>query len=116
MMKYDERLVLPHADGARKPTKQGWTKYWSPRSKFDLMNRLGEYEDTGLTPEEIKSILRKRKIAEGDRVEYLGEIYEVIGFDANMVCLQSVNSDRYHTVDLPLFIFRPDYQMVGELV
>lgn len=56
MLKYNERLVLPHADGARKLTKYGLTKYWSPVSKFDLMNRLGEYEDTGLTPEEIKGL------------------------------------------------------------
>ena len=113
MLKYDDRLAKPHADDARKQTKQGWTKYWSPASKFDLMNRLGEYEDIGLTPEEIKSILRKRKIAEGDRVEYLGGIYEVIGFEANLVCLQSMSSDRHHNVDLLLFIFRPDYQVVG---
>ena len=56
MLKYDDRLALPHADGARKPTKYGLTKYWSPASKFDLMNRLGEYEDIGLTPEEIKGL------------------------------------------------------------
>ena len=61
MLKYQDRLALPHADGARKLTKYGYTKYWSPASKFDLMNRLGEYEDTGLTPEEIRQ-LRKEKI------------------------------------------------------
>ena len=34
MLKYNERLVLPHADGARKLTKYGLTKYWSPVSIY----------------------------------------------------------------------------------
>lgn len=29
------------------------TGYWSGRSKADLVERLAEYENTGLTPEEI---------------------------------------------------------------
>ena len=59
MLKHDDRLAIPHADGARKLTKQGWTKYWSPASKFDMMNRLGEYEDLGYTPEELREIIEK---------------------------------------------------------
>ena len=30
--------------------------YWSPEKKQVLINRLAEYEDTGLTPEEIKKL------------------------------------------------------------
>ncbi len=30
------------------------TGYWSPEKKEDLVQRLAAYEDTGLTPEEIK--------------------------------------------------------------
>ena len=30
--------------------------YWSTAKKDDLVQRLGQYEDTGLTPEEIKAL------------------------------------------------------------
>lgn len=60
MLNYNDRLVYPHAGGERKPTKQGYTAYWSPASKFDMMNRLGEYEDTGLTPEEIRELMKEK--------------------------------------------------------
>lgn len=30
--------------------------YWSPDKKQELVDRLAEYENTGLTPEEIKSL------------------------------------------------------------
>lgn len=62
-----ERIVYPHADGARKRTQQGWTKYWSPASKFALMNRLGEYEDLGYTPEELREMIGRMQAYEDDR-------------------------------------------------
>lgn len=52
-----DRLAIPHAGHERKRTQYGYTAYWTLASKFDLMNRLGEYEDIGLTPEEIKARL-----------------------------------------------------------
>ena len=30
--------------------------YWSTAKKEELVQRLGQYEDTGLTPEEIKAL------------------------------------------------------------
>lgn len=30
--------------------------YWSPAKKEELVQRLGAYEDTGLTPEEIRAL------------------------------------------------------------
>lgn len=30
--------------------------YWSTAKKDDLVQRLGQYEDTGLTPEEIQQL------------------------------------------------------------
>ena len=30
--------------------------YWSTAKKDELVQRLGQYEDTGLTPEEIKAL------------------------------------------------------------
>ena len=32
------------------------TGYWSTAKKDELIQRLGQYEDTGLTPEEIKAL------------------------------------------------------------
>lgn len=32
------------------------TGYWSPEKKQDLIDRLAEYEDTGLTPDQIRQI------------------------------------------------------------
>lgn len=37
------------------------TGYWSGRSKADLVERLAEYENTGLTPEEIHIAMRNLK-------------------------------------------------------
>ena len=56
-MTENDRLVHQHANGYIKPTQYGHTRYWSYASKFAMMNRLGEYEDTGLTPDEIMALL-----------------------------------------------------------
>ena len=56
MLKENERLTIEHAQGALKPTQYGYTKYWTKAGKFAMMNRLGEYEDTGCTPEEIREM------------------------------------------------------------
>jgi hypothetical protein len=44
----------------------------------------------------------------------MGTLYEVIDFSHNfahnLVHLQSVNDDRHHEVDLPVFLFSVDYQ------
>lgn len=32
------------------------TGYWSTAKKDELIQRLGQYEDTGLTPEEIREL------------------------------------------------------------
>lgn len=47
-MKEHERLTHKRNNGI----KEG---YWSPCKKDELIARLAEYENTGLTPEEIKS-------------------------------------------------------------
>lgn len=41
-----ERLTHPRSNGIK-------TGYWSPNKKDELIARLAEYEDTGLTPQEI---------------------------------------------------------------
>ena len=69
MLNQEDRLTIPHAGHERKHTQYGYTAYWTPASKFDMMNRLGEYEDTGYTPEEIRSIIKALK-------EFTGEGHE----------------------------------------
>ena len=44
-----ERLTAPRCNGIK-------SGYWSTAKKDDLVQRLGQYEDTGLTPEEIKAL------------------------------------------------------------
>lgn len=44
-----ERLTHKRENGIK-------TGYWSPSKKQDLIDRLAEYEDTGLTPEQIRQI------------------------------------------------------------
>ena len=61
MLNNNERLVYPHANGEHKFTKQGYTKYWSQASKFQLMNRLGEYEDLGYSPDELREMIREAR-------------------------------------------------------
>lgn len=44
-----ERLTHERVNGIK-------TGYWSSSKKQDLVDRLSEYEDTGLTPEQIRQI------------------------------------------------------------
>lgn len=44
-----ERLTHERVNGIK-------TGYWSPSTKEFLVQRLGGYEDTGLTPPEIKAL------------------------------------------------------------
>lgn len=45
-----ERLTAQRCSGIK-------TGYWSTAKKEELVQRLGQYEDTGLTPEEITARL-----------------------------------------------------------
>ena len=69
MLNENDRLTIPHAGHERKCTQYGYSAYWTQASKFDMMNRLGEYEDTGYTPEEIRAVLKTLK-------EFTGEGHE----------------------------------------
>lgn len=44
-----ERLTAQRCSGIK-------SGYWSTAKKDDLVQRLGQYEDTDLTPEEIKAL------------------------------------------------------------
>lgn len=47
-----ERLTAPRCSGIK-------SGYWSTAKKDELVQRLGQYEDIGLTPEEIRELRRK---------------------------------------------------------
>lgn len=56
-----ERLTAPRCSGIK-------SGYWSTAKKDELLQRLGQYEGTGLTPEEIREMAReaeRRKEHEG---------------------------------------------------
>ena len=55
-----ERLTSVRVSGIK-------TGYWSAQKKEELVQRLGEYEDLGYTPEELKAMLRDRKAMLCDR-------------------------------------------------
>ena len=55
-----ERLTHERVSGIK-------TGYWSSSKKQDLVDRLSEYEDTGLTPDEINA-LRERDTAKEPEV------------------------------------------------
>ena len=47
-----ERLTAPRCSGIK-------SGYWSTAKKDELVQRLGQYEDIGLTPEEIRELRHK---------------------------------------------------------
>ena len=47
-----ERLTAQRCSGIK-------SGYWSTAKKDELVQRLGQYEDTGLTPEEIQALRRE---------------------------------------------------------
>lgn len=51
-----DRLTHKRSNGIK-------TGYWSPEKKEKLVERLAEYENTGLTPEEIER-MKKDEFAE----------------------------------------------------
>ena len=89
----------------------GYSTNCSPKA---LIERLGEYEDTGYSPEEIEGFISKYPTRIGDIVDYMGTPYEVVDFEHNyahnLVCLQGLNDDRHHEADLPVYLFSPDYK------
>ena len=53
-----ERLTHERASGIK-------TGYWSPAKKDALIERLAEYENTGLTPQEIIAMRAQNILLEG---------------------------------------------------
>ena len=69
MLNQNDRLTHEHANGWFSSTGKPTAKYWTAANKQKLIDRLGEYEDTGYTPEEIRSALKMLK-------EFTGEAHE----------------------------------------
>lgn len=54
-----ERLTHERVNGIK-------TGYWSPEKKDNLIQRLGEYEDTGLEPEQIIELMKLVNVTADD--------------------------------------------------
>ena len=57
-----ERLTHRRMNGI----KEG---YWSPNKKQELVDRLGQYEDTGLTPNKIMELEERDTVKAPERAE-----------------------------------------------
>ena len=81
-----ERLTHKRVNGIK-------TGYWSPEKKQDLIDRLAEYEDTGLTPGEINA-LRDRDLAMKIKEIHVDEYYcPACGAENN--CDQGIVGDKF---------------------
>ena len=59
-----ERITHERVNGIK-------TGYWSAASKEEVVQRLAQYENTGLEPEEIKTLLKKVEECVLIPIEYL---------------------------------------------
>lgn len=68
--------------------------YWSPNKKEELVQRLAEYEDTGLDPEQVQQLKErdtaKKPIKTKELKDFNGNVYKVVGKCPNCGC--GVNS------------------------
>lgn len=59
----EERLAHEYANGPKWNARVGASAhYWSNASKHELIERLGAYEDTGYSPEELKRLIKEKVI------------------------------------------------------
>ena len=49
-----DRLTHPRSNGIK-------TGYWSPEKKDELIQRLAAYEDSGLMPEDVKTLVQRNR-------------------------------------------------------
>ena len=111
-----ERLTHPRNNGIK-------TGYWSPSRKDELIERLAEYEDTELTPQEIISlragtILQILKGQEWIPVEErLPEPeQDVIISEKTGIVTTGIYTERYGMKADRGFICSNRFMMVGEVV
>lgn len=69
-MDYRKRLTHKRTNGIR----QG---FWTDKKKDELTQRLGEYEETGLAPDEITQ-MKPEKVASEKFDEFLREVKEAL--------------------------------------
>ena len=62
-MTLEERLTHEYANGSKWNAQvRASAHYWSNASKYELIERLGAYEDTGYSPEELKRLIKEKVI------------------------------------------------------
>ena len=70
-MDYRKRLTHVRSNGIK-------SGYWTNCKKDELTQRLGEYEDTGLLPEEIKALDKTGNVVSVDFDSFLVELKEAL--------------------------------------
>lgn len=68
-MIYNERLTRVRVGGLE-------SGYWTPHKKDELLQRLAQYEDTGLSPEEVEALSETNTVG-----KKLREITAIMGND-----------------------------------
>lgn len=63
MLTENDRLTHEHANGWLSSTGKRGPKYWSSATKAQLIDRLGQYEDSGLEPLEVLTMKADTKWA-----------------------------------------------------
>lgn len=56
MLDQNDRLTHEHANGWLSSTGKRAPRYWSSATKAQLIDRLGQYEDSGLEPLEVMTM------------------------------------------------------------
>lgn len=59
MLDQNDRLTHEHANGWMSSTGKSAPKYWSGATKAQLIARLGQYEDSGLTPADVLAMKKE---------------------------------------------------------
>lgn len=82
-----ERLTHERVNGIK-------SGYWSAATKEFLVQRLAEYENTGLDVSEIRE-LRNYKAAAADQIDYLNRCNMALQekLDAAMKCLREIREE-----------------------
>lgn len=100
MLNQNDRLTHEHANGWFSSTGKPTAKYWTNANKQKLIDRLGEYEDTGLSPAEVLEMKKLcgdlagvHAVATGDGEFYVNN-YRLGDFNALLKCLVSLTDRR----------------------
>lgn len=93
-MDYRKRLTHVRSNGIK-------NSYWTTCKKDELTQRLGEYEETGLSPEEVKAMRATGNPNDAKFGEFLIEIKEALKeYEENCVNPPSYTGKLCHVMEI----------------